>query len=52
MPIGIAIALATPTISSDPRIALRIPPGVPKNVPVGSVVKKLLFQVPRPCLSR
>lgn len=30
MPIGTAISVASPTISSDPRIALRIPPGLPK----------------------
>ena len=40
IPIGIEISVASPTISSVPRIALRIPPGLPKKLPLGSVVKK------------
>ena len=55
MPIGIAIAEASATISIVPRIALLIPPmfELPKNVlPVGSVVKKLELHEPRPLRSR
>ena len=55
IPIGIAIAEARATISIVPRIALLIPPMLEllKNVlPVGSVVKKLPLQEPRPLLSR
>ncbi len=54
-PIGIAIAPARATISIVPRIALLMPPilAAPKNVfPVGSEVKKLGLQAPRPLLSR
>ena len=54
-PIGIAIAEASATISIVPRIALLMPPmlALLKNVlPVGSVVKKLELQAPRPLLSR
>ena len=41
MPIGTATNVASTTISIVPRIALLIPPGSPRNEPVGSVVKKL-----------
>ena len=52
MPIGTAISVARATISSEPTMALRTPPGFPKKLPVGSVVKKLPLQAPRPFLSR
>ncbi len=55
MPIGIAIAEASATISIVPRIALLMPPmlDVLKNVlPVGSVLKKLQLHEPSPLLSR
>ena len=51
MPIGIAIADASATISMVPRIALLIPPMLEllkKVLPVGSVVKKLEFHEPSP----
>ena len=43
IPIGIEISVASATISSEPRMALRMPPGLPKKLPVGSVVKKPLW---------
>ena len=55
IPIGTAITEASATISIVPRIALLMPPMLepPKNVlPVGSVVKKLVLQAPRPLRSR
>ncbi len=39
---------ATATISNVPKIALRIPPGLPKKFPLGSVVKKEPLNEPRP----
>ena len=35
------MTVASATISSDPKIALRTPPIDPKKLPVGSWVKKL-----------
>ena len=55
MPIGIAIAEASATISIVPRIALSMPPMSEflKNVlPVGSVVKKLQLHALRPLLQQ
>ena len=52
MPSGMAMAAASATISSVPRIALRTPPGSPKKLPVGSVVKKELLSAPSPFLKR
>ena len=55
MPIGMAIAEASATISTVPRIALLTPPmlDVLKNVlPGGSVLKKLQLHEPSPFLSR
>ena len=52
MPIGTAIAVARPIISSVPRIALFTPPGSPRKLPFGSVVKKLPLQAPAPFFTR
>ena len=48
IPIGTEISVASATISRVPRMALRTPPGLPKNSPFGSVVKKLLLHELRP----
>ena len=50
MPSGTAIAVASATISIVPRIALLMPPGSPRKLPVGSVVKKSMLQAPSPFL--
>jgi hypothetical protein len=52
MPIGTASSVASATISIVPRIALLMPPGSPRNEPVGSVVKKSQLSAPSPRLSR
>ena len=51
-PKGTAMALAMATISIVPRMAERIPPGLPRKRPVGSVVKKSTLKAPRPFFSR
>ena len=52
MPIGTEMSVARPTISRVPMIALLIPPGSPRKLPFGSVLKKLPLQEPRPFLIR
>ena len=52
MPTGMAITLARTTISIVPRMALLIPPGSPRKLPVGSVVKKLQLRAPSPLSSK
>ncbi len=52
MPIGTEITVAIATITIEPTIALLMPPGSPRKLPVGSVVKKSTFQAGRPLDTR